>query len=474
MKTKNLFLMYSLLAGLGLMPDFRLTAQTFTTLHSFSATSGEFSGATNSDGVYPADGVIQSGNILYGTAVSGGGSGYGTVYSLNTDGTGFTNVHTFDGYPGDGDHPYAGLLSVGDTLYGTTVGGGNRGWGTVFAISTNGTGLSILHSFTSAYGSPNVTNSDGAGPYGYGGLIRSGYTLYGTAFGGGSSGHGVVFRVNTDGTGFTNLHSFTAGSGGYPIVTNSDGAYPLAGLTLSGSALFGAAESGGTSGNGTVFAVNTDGSGFTTVHSFAAGSSSYPHTTNSDGAQPLAALVLAGSTLYGTANSGGDWGNGTVFAVNTNGSGFTILHSFTAGSGTYPTVTNSDGANPFGGLILSGNTLYGTPLEFIAQHTVWDGGIWRQLGQRHRVQSFVQAATDNHSFRSIRCLAVADQLRRFRLHRVHRRIHREPGFTGCLDHRVSGAGRGRGGSSCQSRLRRTAVLQVKRSNPANRALFPQL
>ena len=27
---------------------------------------------------------------------------------------------------------------------------------------------------------------------------------------GGSSGNGTVFAVNTDGTGFTNLHSFTA------------------------------------------------------------------------------------------------------------------------------------------------------------------------------------------------------------------------------------------------------------------------
>ena len=29
---------------------------------------------------------------------------------------------------------------------------------------------------------------------------------------GGSSGNGTVFAVNTDGTGFTNLHSFTATS----------------------------------------------------------------------------------------------------------------------------------------------------------------------------------------------------------------------------------------------------------------------
>ena len=53
------------------------------------------------------------------------------------------------------------------------------------------------------------TNSDGAYPHA--GLILSGNTLYGTAYGGGSSGNGTVFAVNTDGTGFTNLYSFTGG-----------------------------------------------------------------------------------------------------------------------------------------------------------------------------------------------------------------------------------------------------------------------
>src|SRR5439155_10942965 len=65
----------------------------------------------------------------------------------------------------------------------------------------------------------NYFNSDGAGPHG---LILSGNPLYGTASEGGSSGNGTVFAVNTDGTGFTHLHSFTAGSG--PLFTNSDGA----------------------------------------------------------------------------------------------------------------------------------------------------------------------------------------------------------------------------------------------------------
>ena len=52
------------------------------------------------------------------------------------------------------------------------------------------------------------------------GLILSGNTLYGTTTGGGSSGNGTVFAINTDGTGFTTLHSFTAArSYGIPTAT---------------------------------------------------------------------------------------------------------------------------------------------------------------------------------------------------------------------------------------------------------------
>jgi uncharacterized repeat protein (TIGR03803 family) len=83
----------------------------------------------------------------------------------------------------------------------------------------------------------NPVNSDGAHPYG--GLILSGNTLYGTATQGGNSGYGTVFAVNANGTGFTNLHSF---------IYVSDGAYPEAGLILSGNTLYGTAFFGGSSG----------------------------------------------------------------------------------------------------------------------------------------------------------------------------------------------------------------------------------
>src|ERR1035437_1962300 len=322
-----------LIAGLGLIPAGRVTAQTFTNLHSFT---------DGSDGAFPLAGLILSSNTLYGTAEGGGSSGYGTVFAVNTNGTGFTNLYSFTATSGslstnsDGAKPHGGLILSNNTLYGTANQGGSSGNGTVFAVNTDGTGFTNLYSFTARSGSL-LTNSDGANPSA--GLVLSGNTLYGTAQLGGSAGNGTVFAVNTNGTGFTNLYIFTALSG--PFSTNSAGVAPQAGLILSGSTLYGTANGGGSSGYGTVFKLNTNGAGFTNMHSF----------NYSGGAYPQAGLILSGSTLYGTASQGGTNGYGTVFAVNTNGTGFTNLHSF-----NYV----SDGANPQAGLILLGSTLYGT------------------------------------------------------------------------------------------------------------------
>src|ERR1017187_6087543 len=185
----NLFLLPALIAGLNLIPAGRVTAQTFTTLHSFTG---------GSDGMAPSPGLILSGNTLYGAAEWGGSSGNGTVFAVQTNGTGFTTVYSFTG-GSDGSLPVAGLILSGNTLYGTAYQGGSGGAGTVFAVHTDGTGFTILHSFTAVSGSG--ANSDGANPWA--GLILSGNTLYGTAEAGGSSGDGTVFAVQTNGTGFT-------------------------------------------------------------------------------------------------------------------------------------------------------------------------------------------------------------------------------------------------------------------------------
>jgi uncharacterized repeat protein (TIGR03803 family) len=316
----------------------------FKVLHTFSALSSGFYGY-NSDGAQPYDGLVLSGDNLYGTAYGGGSSAYGTVFRLNLDGSGFTNLHNFTDGLGA---PRAGLLLSSNVLFGTTFTGG-AGYGSVFRIYTNGTGFTILHSFTSL---PN----DAGNPAG--GLVLAGNTLYGTAAAGGSLAGGTVFALSTAGTGYTNLANFQLPPAASHSSTNTTGGQPYASPLLVGDTLYGTTLYGGTNGNGVIFAVKTNGTGFTNMHTFATGVEGSIGATNADGASPECQLVLVGSNLYGTTLTGGTNGYGTVFAINTNGSGFRVVYNFVPiFNGAF---VNSGGNGPGAGLIFSGGTFYGT------------------------------------------------------------------------------------------------------------------
>src|SRR6266496_3262618 len=131
------FLLPVLMAGFGLIMAGRVTAQNFTVLHSFS-------------GTFPQAGLILSSNTLYGTTAARWGSN--TVFKLNADGTGFTTLYSFTALPpwprwtnSDGAFPDTGVILSGNTLYGTCLVAGSGGGGTVFAVSTDGTGFTLLH-----------------------------------------------------------------------------------------------------------------------------------------------------------------------------------------------------------------------------------------------------------------------------------------------------------------------------------------
>ncbi len=380
-----------------------ITGQGFT-----GATAVSFNGAT---AIFTVNSATQITAIVPSAATSGtisvttpnGTAQSGTsffVLASPANLPAFTTLNSFKSGGEIGGGPFAGLILSGDILYGTAQYGGANGSGTVFAVKTDGTAAVSLHSFNNAsdgmgprsalilsgdilYGtSQNGTgplgpddlaegklfavNTSGAGytnlltfllnttdAGGPSGVILSGNTLYGAAQYGGTGGSGTVFAVSTNGTGFTNLYVFTNGA---------DGASPNAGVILAGNTLYGTASGGGSDGNGTVFKVRADGTGFTTLHSFSATVGSYPNPlTNSDGANPYAGLILWDGTLYGTTSAGGNSGSGTVFAVTTNGMNFTNLHSFAAlQTNLLGAYTNSDGAELYAGLIISGNRLYGT------------------------------------------------------------------------------------------------------------------
>jgi len=182
-------------------------------------------------------------------------------------------------------------------------------------------GFGLAQTFT---GLQNLNGTNGAGAET--GLARAGQWLYGTTPAGGVSNNGTVFRLQTNGMAFTNLHLFTGGL---------DGAVPQSGLVLSGPWLYGTAAAGGSQGYGTVFALQTNGGNFTLLYSF---------TNGSDGAHPQGGLVWSSNVIYGTTVGVGE-GYGTVFALNASGGALTNLHTFSGGS---------DGGYPQGPLVLSG------------------------------------------------------------------------------------------------------------------------
>jgi uncharacterized repeat protein (TIGR03803 family) len=151
-----------------------------------STTIKNFGSLTRLTGFNPQAPLVQGPDgTLYGTAVYG--DGYGTVFKIQPDGTEFTIVKHFINSI-EGAHPFGGLVLSGGTLYGTTYQGGSSAKGTVFKVNTDGTGYSVLKSFT---------GSDGANPTA--GLVMFGGALYGTTFAGGSSDEGTVFRIDLPG-----------------------------------------------------------------------------------------------------------------------------------------------------------------------------------------------------------------------------------------------------------------------------------
>jgi uncharacterized repeat protein (TIGR03803 family) len=309
--------------------------------------------------------LVLSGSTLYGVAQDGGPSGFGTVFKINTDGSGFMVLKSFAG--SDGSIPGGSVVLSGSTLYGTTIhggasaSGGEGGYGTLFKLNTDGSGFTVLKNF-----GQNYNYNDGVFPNGQ--LVLSGATLYGTTPQGGTNNIGTVFKVNTDGRGFTVLTSFTG----------SDCSYPVAGLVLSGNTLYGT-----TSGDndGTVFCINTDGTGFSVLKNFNWG----------DGSHPESDLTLSSGTLYGTTPSG--CGLGTIFKINTNGTGFTVLRHFTL----------LDAGGPQGKLVLSGATLYGTTYEggssaYVPPYPVGEGTAFKidVDGSHYSIFACFQGANGSH------------------------------------------------------------------------------
>ena len=208
------------------------------------------------------------------------------------DGTNEGRIHDFD--KEDGANPYANIVALESShdLYGTTAAGGAYNLGTLVRIDTiHGYNTYVLHSFAG--------NGDGANPEGT--LVENNGIYYGTTTYGGSEGLGTVFKINTDGTGYSLLYSFKGVCCG-----RSDGSFPVGGLVLKNGQLYGTTINGGSASDlGTVFKFDPNTGAETVLHAF----------SGADGAHPYARVAFHGKKLYGTTNGGGPHNQGVLFKM---------------------------------------------------------------------------------------------------------------------------------------------------------------
>jgi len=354
---------------------------TETVLHAFSG---------GKDGIFPGNGtpVLDAAGNVYGTTNgqaeydNEGISGCGIAANISCDtawevtptktGGSWQLLHRFTGGT-DGIDPQGGLLLNAKTgaLYGTTMFGGNKGCsgsapypivgcGTAFELAkgTRGWTKTKLYTFTGDADGGVPAAALVADPSGNG-------VVYGTASSGGSTSCsfggrycGVVFMLTPASKPpwkLTVLHSFSGGS---------DGAMPLAAMTIRSGALYGTTSAGGdyngygcgALGGGTAFSIDIATKKLTTLYAFKCGS---------DGGIPLGNLALdTGGNVYGTtsnegaktSNCGPDIGCGTVFKLTSQAKApwpETHLHVF---GGT------ADGGEPKAGLTIVSGQLYGTTL----------------------------------------------------------------------------------------------------------------
>jgi uncharacterized repeat protein (TIGR03803 family) len=136
------------------------------------------------------------------------------------------------------------------------------------------------------------------------------------------------------------LHRFGSGA---------DGAIPAARLEELNGKLYGTTVVGGEFGNGTVYSITTTGKE-KVLHSFESG--------YADGSEPVANLINANGTLYGTTYGGGGTsgsrsGYGTVYSITTTGVE-KVVHRFDQAP---------DGQLPEAGLAKVHGVMYGTTDE---------------------------------------------------------------------------------------------------------------
>ena len=327
-------------------------SQTFRILHHFDSAKA---------GVYqPIGSFLISNDTIYGIASQMESikpfhwKNHEVIYKMHIDGFGFEIIHEF--FEKDSayyeDDRQGSLILVGSYFYGTIMYGGTGKLGIIFKIKTDGTGFSLLHTFWGG-------NYDGYYPIGK--LVYSNSVLYGMTLFGATNSQGTIFKINIDGSSYKILHLFK--------YDGIDRRCPSNSLMLSDSLLYGITSEWLSSDDALVdggieFRMKIDGTDFKYLRSIQQ-VKWYSYCSSS--------ISKSDSVLYcvtsGYDDNGKNVNKGVLYKLNPDGTGYKALHDFNK--------IKNDGVYPTGELSQSQDFIYG-----ITQL----GGSFQGIGSIYRVQ----------------------------------------------------------------------------------------
>ncbi|MEM6643814.1 MAG: MBG domain-containing protein [Bacteroidota bacterium] len=272
-----------------------------------------------------------SDKLLYGVSRNGGANGTGYLFRIYPDGRNFEVIHEFDGSTATntGVNPAGTLLEINGKLYGTTYGdaaGNALSLGTIYSVNLDGSAFQTIYTSTTG---ENILSLHEA----------SNGTLYAST----SFGPSIIFKINTDGTGFNSIVS----SG----VTNFEGA-----LAEVDGKLYGLATSGGANNFGYIFSIDLLTDAFVNEYDLA----------SSDGRFTNNGLVALNGILYGSTLSGGSFGDGTIFTYDLPGGSYTKIYDYNfSGTNAKSNLTVFDNSSIYGFSRSGGTNDDGLLLEII-------------------------------------------------------------------------------------------------------------
>jgi uncharacterized repeat protein (TIGR03803 family) len=204
----------------------------------------------------------------------------------------------------DGADPN-GVLLAGGLLYGTTSIGGRYDEGTLYSLDP------VQHVHTILFDFAGDTNGQNPNP-----VMAFNGLLYGTTEESPGNTLGTVFTFDTATNALQTIYAF---------VKNAGGVFPVGALAHVGGTLYGVTYNGGTSDDGTLFALNP-----------ATGATTFPFSfgSHSSGKNP-GGIAVRGGILFGEAEFGGIKNHGIIFKYGVATGRLKVLYRLHGGAGGF-------------------------------------------------------------------------------------------------------------------------------------------